>query len=523
MQLEDLTLQLGDQIALAAYFAVVLAIGVWGAKKSRDTEGYFVGGRSIPGWAVGLSLLGTGISSVSFLAYPGSAYAGDWSLLVPGLTLPFATAIGVYFFVPFYRASRYTSANQYLEDRFSVGVRVYGCLLFTILSAWRIGSILYLLCLALVPLTGWDIETLIILMGIFVTLYTVTGGIEAVIWTDVLQTVVLTLGGVGVIAVVFFTIDGGPATVLVEGWRQQKFHLTVDLSPSLLRETLWVLILNGLFLNLQELASNQTFVQRYCAANSDGEAKRAVWFTGLASIPMWTMFMFVGTCLFIFYRQTNDPAVAGLASDAVFPHFIVHQLPVGVSGFLIAAVMAAAMSSIDSSMNGTATILTIDIYKRLLATEASDKHYLIVARLLTSAMGVVMVAIAFGVILLGADSILDWAFVIGAIVLGGMGGVYFLGFFSTRANWQGVSIGILCAFASIVYLTLCEVDSKLEEMGSKLQFLPEALHTDLHPFLIGAVANVISFTVGYLASLLFPPPSAEKLHRATWWTREKAR
>ncbi len=518
MPLEDLALRLGDKIALATYFGVTILIGVWGAKKSRNTEAYFVGGRSIPGWAVGLSLLGTGISSVSFLAYPGSAYAGDWSRLVPGLTLPLATMVGVFFFVPFYRASKYTSANEYLEDRFSVGVRVYGCLLFTVLSAWRIGSILYLLCLALVPLTGWEVESLIIVMGILVTVYTVAGGIEAVIWTDVLQTVVLTLGGIIVIGVVFTSIDGGPGAIFAEGNAEKKFHLTVDLSPSLFTDTLWVLILNGMFLNLQELASNQTMVQRYCAARSDREAKNAVWFTGLASVPMWTMFMFVGTCLYVFYNHVGDPTVESLASDAVLPHFIVHQLPVGVAGFLIAAVMAAAMSSIDSSMNGTATILTVDIYKRLLVRDQTDGHYLRVARILTAMLGVLMVVIAFGVIWLGADSILEWSFVIGAIVLGGMGGVYFLGFFSTRANWQGVAIGIACAFISIVYLTLCEVDSKLEGMGGDFRFLPEFLHTDLHPFLIGVVANLIAFFVGYLASLFFSPPPPDQVARSTWRT-----
>ena len=237
---DGMILRTGDLFTLLLYFVITIGIGFWGAHKSRTTEGYFVGGRSVPGWAVGLSMLGTAISSVTFLAYPGSAYSDDWSLLVPGLMLPFAAIVGAYVFVPFYRASKFTSAYQYLEQRYGTWARVYGCILFSIGSSWRMGSILYLLSIALMALTGWDLMTVIFVVGFLVTLYTVAGGIEAVIWTDVLQTIILVGGGIAVIADVFITLNGGAPLVFQTGYAESKFHLTVDFDLVFTRKTFWV-------------------------------------------------------------------------------------------------------------------------------------------------------------------------------------------------------------------------------------------------------------------------------------------
>jgi len=211
---EAANLRTADLVAMVAYLAVVIGLGAWAASRSRTTEGYFLGGRAMPGWAVGLSMLGTAISSVTFLAYPGSAYEGNWSRIVPGLMLPIAALLSVWLFVPFYRRTHLTSAYEYFERRFGNWGRTYACLAFTAASAYRMGIILYLLALALRSLTGWNLWAIIIITGAIVTLYTVIGGIEAVIWTDVMQTIILVLGGLITVAVVFLTVPGGAAEVI---------------------------------------------------------------------------------------------------------------------------------------------------------------------------------------------------------------------------------------------------------------------------------------------------------------------
>ena len=323
-------------------------------------------------------------------------------------------------------------------------------------------------------------------------------------------------------------------------------------------------MISGLIGNIQEFASDQTKVQRYCAAASDKEARWAVWFTGLACIPVWALFMFVGTCLYVFYGVVEDAAVqAGMKADQVFPHFILTQLPVGLGGFVIAAVLAAAMSSIDSSMNGTATVLSVDIYRRLLVKDKDDKHYLFVARLLTTLGGCFMIVVACLITLIDADSLLYIGFVIGSVMAGGLGGVFILGFFSTRTNSKGIAIGVVAALLMIFYLTLSQIDNMIIEAETKtaveeklsaladagelgengkpsekqkqavlyeaeaelaesekgLRLLPDSLRSKLHPFLIGVLSNLTAFVIGYLASFFFPKPSDEKLYRATWWTR----
>ncbi|KPL10806.1 hypothetical protein AMJ85_05240 [candidate division BRC1 bacterium SM23_51] len=510
---------------MVAYLAVVIGLGAWAASRSRTTEGYFLGGRAMPGWAVGLSMLGTAISSVTFLAYPGSAYEGNWSRIVPGLMLPIAALLSVWLFVPFYRRTHLTSAYEYFERRFGNWGRTYACLAFTAASAYRMGIILYLLALALRSLTGWNLWAIIIITGAIVTLYTVIGGIEAVIWTDVMQTIILVLGGLITVAVVFLTVPGGAAEVISRAWGEGKLSLHDASVPSghyfdfnLVAVTFWVLALNGLFGNLQEMCTDQTKVQRYLAARSLRSARGALWICGVGCIPVWSLFMFVGTCLYVFYAATPAQLPPGVPNDEVFPRFILTEIPPGLGGLIIAALMAAAMSSIDSSMNGSATVLTEDIYKRHMAKGRTDRHYLVAARAVTSLCGIFMIAAAvlFAYLteseaLQGADlktTILDIGFAIGAILAGGLGGFFLLGFLSRRSNSPGAAIGVICGVLVIAWLTA----SRFKVV------IPENLLSPTHWFLIGAFGNLAVLLVGYVASYFFAPPPESKIQRLTWRT-----
>ena len=348
-------LQFGHIISIVLYAAAMLALGWWSMRRIKGTEGYFVGGRSVPGWAVGISMLGTAISSVTFLAFPGSAFAGNWSRMTPGFFLPLATLVAVYFFVVFYRRTLFVSAYEYFERRFGTWGRTYASAMWSLMSMFRMGTILYLISVAIHGFTGWNILLIMIVTGILVTAYTMMGGLEAVIWTDVIQTIVLTLGGVVTLIIIFISVDGGAAEVLGRAMDASKFDLAISFDMDFARDTFWVLALNGLISNIQEFATDQTKIQRYAAAKSDGGALVATWTVGIGCIPLWSLFMLVGTCLWVFYSVFPTLLPAGTGADMVFPYFIMHQMPPVMGGIVIAAVLAAAMSSIDSSMNGTAT------------------------------------------------------------------------------------------------------------------------------------------------------------------------
>ncbi len=516
---ESIGIRTADLLTLILYFGIIIVIGLWCSMRLKNTEGYFVGGRKMPGWAVGVSMLGTAISSVTFLAYPGNAFDKDWRMLVPGLMIPFAVILAAFIFVPFYRRARLVSVYEYLERRFGTWARIYGCLMWSLHSFFRMGIILFLLSLPISSMTGFNLYGVILVMGLLVTIYTVVGGIEAVIWTDVLQTVVLILGGIFCIVIVFTDLPNGSTTVFSEGAANNKFNLSVNFSFTFAAETIYVLALFGLFQNLQEFVSDQTRIQRYCAPSSDRGAKFAIWLGGLGCIPVWALFMFVGTCMWVFYQHFPEEAVRQMKPDQVFPHFILTQLPLGFAGFVIAAVIAAAMSSIDSSMNGTATVLTSDLYRRHIQPGKGDRHYLFVARLITGIAGTGMILWALMLTRI-EESILPIAFAIYAILAGGLGGLFFIGIFTKRANSQGALIGIVCAILVTLWMTVSELANNPDLIGTTFfqTILPDPVQSPFHRLMINVLSNMAAFLVGYFASWFFAPPTFEQLDDLTIWT-----
>ncbi|MBN2092999.1 sodium/solute symporter [candidate division KSB1 bacterium] len=507
---QQITFRTGDIVAIILYFLAIIILGIWTTRKIKKTEDFFVGGRSMPGWAVGFSLLGTAISSVTFLAYPGSAFQGNWSRLMQGLMLPIAAFIGIAFFVVFYRRSLFISAYEYFQKRFGSWSRNYTSIVFLAGQIFRIGSVLFLVALAVEVLTGWDILFLIILVGFIITFYTVLGGLEAVIWTDVVQTVILILGGLLTVFIVFFKVKGGMFEVFHLAAAANKFDLTTSWNFDLTRDTFWIFAFSGIMNNIQEFSTDQVKIQRFAAPSTDGAAKRAAWMVGLGSIPIWALFMFVGTCLWVFYQAHQNLLPAHIKADQVFPHFILTQLPAGFGGFVIAAVMAAAMSTIDSGLNACASVISVDWYQRYFVTDQSDEHYLKFARLITIILGVFMMIAAWALSHLEAEAFLDIGFFIGAVFAGGLGGLFLLGFFFKHANKQGAIVGVIVGVIVILWLTL-----------SNMKLLPAAISSAIHPFMISVVGNVTVLTVGALASLFWPAPAAAQIDRVTWWTRPK--
>ncbi len=485
-----MTLPVADVVVLVVYIAAVVGFGCWFVRRSRTTETFMAAGRSLPGWAVGLSIFGTYVSSISFLALPGKAYKATWNPFVFSLSLPLACWIGVRFFVPYYRRSGEVSAYHALERRFGPWARTYAVVCYLLTQVVRVGAILFLVALALERLLGWSDVSIILATGVLVTLYTLLGGIEAVIWTDVAQSIVLMGGAVLCAVLLLFGMPEGPGQLVRIAAEHGKFSLG-SFGAELTQATFWVVLLYGLFANLKNFGIDQSYVQRYIAARSDAAAKRSVWLGGLLYIPVSALFFFIGTALFAYYRARPDLLPAGIAADRVFPHFIVHGLPTGVSGLLIAAVFAAAMSSADSSLNCSATLILRDVYQRYFRRDAGERESMRVLRAATVVVGAFGTGIALVLALVGArENTLDVWWKLSGIFTGALLGLFLLGFLSRRARSAAAVAGVVCGVLLIAWMTFTPAWS----------FLPAALRSPFHPFLISVFGATTIVLVGFLAA-----------------------
>jgi SSS family solute:Na+ symporter len=428
----------------------MVAMGLWFARKNKTPDQFMKAGGAIPGWAVGLSIFGTYVSSISFLALPGKAYATNWNPFVFSLAIPVAAWVAVKWWVPFYRRSGEISAYVHLEKRFGPWARTYAVACYLLTQLGRMGTIMYLLGVALQPMTGWSLPTIIWLTGIIVIVYTLVGGMEAVIWTDVVQSIVFIVGALACVAVLLLGLPQGPRQGLDIAMRHNKFSLgSFDLSLS--QATVWVVLLNGLFLNLQNFGIDQSYVQRYATASSDQEATKSVWLGSLLYIPISAVFFLIGTLLFAYYQAKPDLLPPGTADDGVFPHFITTSLPVGLGGLVIAAIFAAAQSTLASSINCSATLTLCDIYRRYLRPCASESESMTVLRVATIAFGLAGTAAALAMI--GVGSALDVWWAVASICSGGMLGLFLLGILTHTSN-AAAMIGTVVGFLVICWMTI---------------------------------------------------------------------
>ena len=477
-----------DLIVLVAYLFGVVGLGIWLAKRSKTTEGFMAAGGALPGWAVGLSIFGTFVSSISFLANPGKAFDANWNPFVFGLSLPLAAWVATRYFVPFFRKSGTVSAYTHLEERFGTWARVYAVVCYLLTQMGRVGTILYLVALALAPLTGWNVFTIIIVTGVLVTAYTLIGGIEAVIWTDVVQSIVLTLGIFLCLGVIFSGMPEGAGQVFSIASESDKFSLG-SFGLSLNEPTFWVILIFGLFINLQNFGIDQSYVQRYATANSEQEAKKSVWLGALLYLPISALLFLVGTGLFAFYTAQPELLPESISKgDKVFPHFIATELPTGITGILIAAVLAAAMSSVDSSLNGSATLTWCDLVKRFSGNEPSEATGMKVLHGATIAFGIIGTSAALA--MTRVQSALDAWWKLSSIFSGGILGLFLLGLIVKKAKnavaATAVAIGVLVIF------------------WMSAPCLPENLRPALHSNLTIVLGTLTIFFVGLLISRFVP-------------------
>jgi SSS family solute:Na+ symporter len=502
-----------DFVVLIVYFVSMVGIGVGLTRRNRSVEAFTVAARSLPGWAVGISLLGTYVSSISFLALPGKAYSGNWNAFVMGLSLPIAALAAVHWFLPLYRRAGLISAYQYLEERFGPWARVYSGGSFVLLQLGRVGAILYLVALVLAPLTGLSIVSIILIVGVVTIVYTTLGGIEAVIWTDVVQVVILLGGAITAAAVLAFQVPGGPGHLFQTAWANGKFSLG-SWGPSVTESTVWVVLVYGIVENLKNFGIDQNYIQRYNSSRTDRDAKWSVWIGAISYIPLSALFFFIGTALYVYYHAIPDRLPATINGDKVFPHFIVDGLPVGITGLILAALLAAAMSTVSSALNSAATVCLTDVYKRYIRPDADERRSLWWLRGLTVWWGIVGTGagVAFLELVKLHENALDLWWTIAGIFGAGMVGPFLLGAFLRRVGSKSAVVGVIASVAYIIWATLAR------NLPKDWQWLECHLHT----FMIGVAGAVVLMVVGLAASLIWPVDRSRPSPVTVWNVRRRA-
>jgi len=488
-----------DSLVLFLYVAAVVAFGCRFARRSRTTGEFMAAGGRLPGWAVGLSLFGTFLSSNTFIGNPGKAFADDWNFFVFSLTLPIGAWIASTWFVPFYRKTGEISAYHHLEHRFGSWARIYTVIAYLLTQVSRSGTIMLGVSLGMHAVTGWDLRVIIFATGVLVTVYTLVGGIEAVIWTDVIQSLVLSVGAVLVVGILLLGEPGG-ATLVKEAASADKFSLG-SFSLDFTESTFWVVFLFGIFINLTNFGIDQNYIQRYHTARSDSAASRSLWLGALVYIPVSALFFFIGTLLHGYYTahgeemtairsMADEVGKAGAYSDFALPHFMANHLPAGLGGLLVAALFAAAMSTIDTSLNSSATITLRDIFRKVGETGA-EAVQMKVLRGATIFWGVVGTSVA---IALSYDSrnILQIWWDLSGVFAGAMLGLFLLGIVSRRADNAAAVIGVIVGVVTIFWMSF-----------SKAPWMPELIRFPLNSLLVTVIGTLTIFLVGLGAGWLF--------------------
>ncbi|MDR0791836.1 MAG: sodium:solute symporter [Chitinophagaceae bacterium] len=500
-----------DLTIIGIYMLAMIFTGLWFSRKNKNPDQFTKASGSIPQWAVGISIYATFLSSNTFLGVPGKAFGGNWNAFVFSLSMPISAWIAAKYFVPFYRNSGEVSAYTHLEHRFGAWARTYTVVCFLLTQLARMGSVFFGIALSLQAMTGYSMQSIMIVMGIIIIIYTALGGMEAVIWTEVAQGIIKTLGAVIILYFIISKMPGGIGKIIDIGKADHKFSLgsfRLDFTSS----TFWVIFFYGIFINLNNFGMDQNYVQRYQSTTSANEAKKSVWLCVKLYLPISLLFFFIGSALYAWYgvhpemldaiklqaaaerlnAGSSATDVAALANtlnpsdygDKVLPNFMVNVLPVGIVGIIISAILSAAMSTISSGMNACATVFTFDIYKRYIKKDINNKQTLRLLLLSTFVMGVL--SIVSGIAMIGVKSILDIWWQLSGIFAAGMLGLFLLGFVSKKAKSAQALLAVIIGVLVVAWMSLSS-------------FLPENyayLKSTMNSNMIIVIGTLTIFLVG---------------------------
>jgi len=519
-------MQLGwiDIAVLVIYFGVTMGMGFYFARKNTNTEEYFLGGRSFPGWALGLSLLGTSISSVTFIAFPADTFKTTWIRFLPHIVFPITALIAAWFILPFFRRGTISSAYEYLGKRFGASVSCYAASTFLVIQLVRISTIVYLVSLLLQSITGLNIFWCILLTGGITALYTTTGGFDAVIWTDVLQTITLVFGSILILGIIVHALPGGFGQILSDGTEFHKFSFEQwteegGLQPlargfSFSQKTLSMMLLVG-FVGFLTGQFDQTSIQRWCSAKSAKEARKSIYFLAVSSLPVWGSFMLVGTAIWVYFHHFPDIAATEMLNgtskaEGIIPYFVINYLPPGITGIVIAAALAAAMSSLSSSINAIGMVWVHDIYQKFLVKDRDDRHYLRVGFTASAAVSIFMMLGAWWLYKAPTKTLMDFGMILGSLTISGLAGIFLVGMLTRLGDARAIWAGIACNMFFAGYALL-----------SDRALLPESLCVPFDLYYTAIVGNAITILVTVLAAKFVWRSRRTDFANLTVWDQDK--
>lgn len=478
---------------LIVYLLFMVWIGYRFHHGDQTTNNFFTVGGKIPWWAAGISLFGAQISAITYMATPAIVYATDWSLAIGSVMILFTVPFVIKYYIPFFRRLSVTSAYEYLEHRFSRHVRLIGSVSFILFQLGRIGIVLFLPAIAISSVTQIDVYLLISVMGVICIFYAVAGGMEAVIWTDVVQVIILIGGAILCLVVATHSIDGGVQGVLQKGMEADKFklfHLQWDYD----KPVLWVCIVGFFFLDIIPYTSDQTIVQRYLTVKDEKAAAKSLWTNAFIVLPSIVIFFGIGTVLYVFYAD-NPMAIPSEQVGEILPYFIVQELPSGIAGLVVAGIFAASQSALGAGMNSVSAAYVSDIHPQFRRVR-NDKENLFTARVATVIVGLVGIGSAMAVAWLNVEFLFVLFMEVLGILGGALAGVFILGIFTVRATSKGVVAGVIVGVVAV--------------------WLAKG-YTDMNSYLYGAVSVLATVIGGYLASLF--TQQRVQLDNLTYFTR----
>ena len=464
---------------LVLYLIGMLGMGIYFMRKENSADDFFKGGGRIPWWAAGISIYATMLSAITYMTIPAKAYTTDWTYY-PMLWMILLVSFPVIkYYLPYFRKLNVTSAYEILEQRFNLFTRMLASTLFCIFMIVRMAIVLYLPSLALTAVTGIDIYLCIVLMGLVTIVYCTMGGVEAVIWGDVVQGLILVFGALFAVVYLAMGTEGGISGCINIALENDKLRL-FDWSSSWSQATWWVIILGGLANNLISYTSDQTVIQRYLTTPNEKSAGRGILVNGVMSVFVSVAFYMIGTGLYTFYK--THPAEIDITmgqSDAIFPFFMMSQMPAGIAGALIAAIFAATMSTISSNINSVATAFSIDFWKRF-RTSTTDSHLVVVARWASVISGMVGLLLALFMATWDIQSFLDFFNEALGLLTSGLGGLFFIAVFMKRVKGYAALAGFVAGEVVVFAMSKC---------------------TDANFLLFGATGMLVSIIVAWLLSL----------------------
>ena len=479
-----------DAVVVVAYLVLMAVISYVVAKRQKNKEDYLLAGRKMHWFPVALSAVAAGFSAVSLMGAPGFVMAEDMRYL-PTLFLGLLSIpLVFYVLLPFLYKLQIVSVYEYLERRFSLVIRVLASLMFMLSKLGYLAMVILTPSLALAAVTGWDLHLLIILFGMITTLYTVAGGLEGVIWTELVQYFVIVAGIMAVVLFLCFAPGAGEPGLYWKIAAEAGKTKTFDFRFGIDNMSVWVLILSGTVFGVAGMCNDQTNIQRYFAARSLKDALKGYIFSLIFGTPLVLVLFFIGAWMYGFFHSTQSlPVELANQPDRVFPYFVSRYVPPGVAGMVLAGIFAAGMSTISAVIHSLTSLTMVDFYERFSGNCEKGRHYVTISRLISFVWGSLAIILAFYVMNIG-KTIIEVNTVIMGFLSAPLGGIYFLGIFTKRANNTGVIIGGL---AGIVVNAAAFLLNRYEIIT-------------IHFIWFGLFGITATVLVGYVASLIFPDP-----------------